>query len=51
MERELYIFGDYHNAWDAFKGEIIVKGIRNADIINVGDGGFGIHPVDQQWKG
>ena len=43
MERNLYIFGDYHNIWDAFKAEIIMKNIRNADIIHVGDGGFGMH--------
>jgi UDP-2,3-diacylglucosamine pyrophosphatase LpxH len=42
--RQLFILGDIHNRWDILKIEIEEYNIRNADIIHVGDGGFGFYP-------
>lgn len=42
--RQLFICGDIHNRWELLKIEIEEYNIRNADIIHVGDCGFGFYP-------
>lgn len=42
--RHQFICGDIHNRWDILKIEIEEYNIRNADIIHVGDCGFGFYP-------
>lgn len=42
--RDLYILGDNHNRWDMLQTELESKNISDADIIHVGDCGFGFYP-------
>lgn len=40
----LYFIGDNHNVWEDFKTEVLIKNIRDAVVIQLGDAGYGCYP-------